>query len=70
MGLSAIDGVLTLQGLSFGAIEELNPIMHWLIIQNAVVMGVHVWWIINSALLAPTYALHQYGLKLVIVTLL
>jgi len=35
--LSLIDGALTLQGLSLGAIEEANPVMQWLIQKNPLV---------------------------------
>ena len=34
--LSVIDGALTLWGLGLGAIEEVNPVMQWLIEKNQV----------------------------------
>ena len=38
--LSCMDGVLTLWGLSIGAIEEANPIMQWLIEKSPIVFMV------------------------------
>ena len=34
--LSVIDGALTLRGLGLGAIEEVNPIMQWVITQSPI----------------------------------
>ena len=72
--LSGMDGVLTLWGLSIGAIEEVNPIMLWLINKSPIVfmvfklsfpaiLGIVFWRMRNRSSRFVTYSL---GLVLVV----